>query len=141
MRKSFILIVCSAAAIVILAACGNSSAPTPAASTNGSGNPVQSVADYLSARVKPDMDKMIALSCAAWEPNARLEAQSIEGRKAVLAEGTKCSVASAEGDTTFISCTGKIITSYNGETRETSLADRQFKVVKEGGEWRMCGYK
>jgi len=140
MRKSLPLIVSSAAFVLIMAACGDSATPTPNASS-ATGNPVQSVADYLSARVKPDVDKMISLSCAAWEPNARIEAQSTEGRKAVLAEGTQCRVASAQGDTAYIACTGKITTSYNGETRDFDLAQRQFKMVKEGGEWRMCGYK
>jgi hypothetical protein len=117
---------------LVLAACGGNAAPT--------GDPAARVTEYLNARVKPDVDKMIGLSCGAWEPNARLEAQSTQGRNAAL-EGAACSVATSEGTTAFVACTGKITTSYNGETRDFNLAERQFKLVAEGGEWRMCGYK
>jgi hypothetical protein len=113
-----------------LVACG--SAPV--------GDPAGRVEAYLQARVKGDVNRMIALSCAAWEPNARLEATSIQGRSPAL-ESLACSTSTTEGDTAFVSCTGKIVTSYDGERREFDLAERQFKVVQEGGEWRMCGYR
>ena len=118
---------------VLMAACGGSSG-APA------GDPAKTVENYIQARVKGDVNGMIAQSCAAWEPNARLEAQSIEGRNATL-EGLACQRAGEEGGAAFVSCTGKINTSYNGEAREFSLAERQFKLTAEAGEWRMCGYK
>lgn len=120
--------------VALLAACGGQQSGAP------SGDAAKRIEAYLQARVKPDVDQMIGLSCAAWEPNARLEAQSTQGRNAAL-EGATCSVAGTEGSTAFVACTGKITTSYNGEQRDFDLAERQFKATSEGGEWRMCGYK
>ncbi len=105
-----------------------------------SGDPARRVEAYLQARVKGDVNQMIALSCAAWEPNARLEATSIQGRSPEL-DALSCQTGATEGSTAFVACTGKIVTSYDGERREFDLAERQFRVVEEGGEWRMCGYR
>jgi hypothetical protein len=117
---------------VLLTACGGGGAPA--------GNPATTVENYIQARVKGDVNGMIAVSCAAWEPNARLEAQSIEGRNPTL-DGLTCERAGDEAGNAIVTCTGKINTNYNGEVREVNLAERQFKLAPEAGEWRMCGYK
>lgn len=130
MRKLIAMMIALGA---VMAACG-SGGGAPA------GNPAATVENYIQARVKGDVNGMIALSCAAWEPNARLEAQSIEGRNPTL-DGLACERAGGEGSTAFVNCKGTINTSYNGEKREFSLAERQFKLAAEAGEWRMCGYK
>lgn len=118
----------------VVSACGGSgSTPAPE-------NAVKTVEAYLQARAKIDVNQMISLSCAAWEPNARLEATSIDGRSPAL-EGLACQSSGTEGGNAFVMCQGKITTSYNGEQRDFDLAERQFKLVTEGGEWRMCGYK
>ena len=129
MRKLFVMMIALSA---LMAACGGGNAPA--------GNPAKTVESYIQARVKGDVNQMISLSCAAWEPNARLEAQSIEGRNATL-DGLACESAGTEGSAAFVSCRGKINTSYNGEQRDFSLAERQFKLAQEAGDWRMCGYK
>jgi hypothetical protein len=116
-----------------LTACGGSAAP----SADGA---VKNVEAYLQARVAGDVNSMVTLSCAAWEPQARLEHTSIQGREPKL-EGLTCQSSSVEGSNAFVACQGKIITSYDGEQREIDLAERQFKLTQEGGEWRMCGYK
>jgi hypothetical protein len=118
--------------MVVLTACGSSAA--------SSGDPTKMAEAYLQARAKPDVNQMIGLSCGAWEPNARLEATSIEGRQPKL-EGLACQQTGSEGNTAFVACQGKIITNYDGEQREIDLAERQFKLTQEGGEWRMCGYR
>jgi hypothetical protein len=131
MRKTSKMIMAAIGLGIALAACGGSA---PA------GDPAQRIEAYLQARVKGDMDRMITLSCAAWEPNARLEATSIQGRSPAL-DALTCRTSATEGDTAFVACTGKIVTNYDGERREFDLAERQFKAVQEGGEWRMCGYR
>jgi hypothetical protein len=113
------------AAALMLAACGGS-VPAP--------GPL--VEQYLQARVKGDANTMIALSCAAWEPQARLEADSIRSRAPQLS-GLSCAVQGSEGNATFVGCSGKIITNYQGESREVNLAERPFKLV----DGRMCGYR
>ena len=99
-----------------------------------------SIMAYLQARVQSDVDKMIGLSCPDWEAQARIEASTFKALKAQF-DGVSCQDASTDGSTTLVSCKGKIVTTYNGETREWPLSDRQFKTVLEDGEWRMCGYQ
>ncbi|HQV70273.1 MAG TPA: lipoprotein [Thermoflexales bacterium] len=111
-----------------------------AACSGGGASPAQVIEQYLKARAKPDVNQMIAVSCAAWEGNARTEAQSFQSLNTTL-QDMKCSDASVSGDDASVSCTGKLLTAYNGETRERNLAERQFALKKEAGEWRMCGYK
>jgi hypothetical protein len=132
LKRNEVTIVVVAALSIALAACGGGAASSSDAAKNIEG--------YLQSRVKGDVNQMISLSCAAWEQNARLEATSIQGRSPEL-DSLSCSTSSAEGSTAFVSCKGKIITSYDGEKREFDLAEREFKATQEGGEWRMCGYR
>lgn len=111
-----------------------------ACQSGGGGSAAQTVQSYLQARVQSDVDKMIGLSCAAWESQARVEAASFKSMKATL-DNVSCKDAGADSNTTLVACTGKIVTSYNGESRDWSVSDRQFKVVQDRGDWRMCGYK
>lgn len=38
-------------------------------------------------------------------------------------------------------CTGKAVLDYNGEKQEVDLSALVYKVAREGGEWRVCGYQ
>jgi hypothetical protein len=113
---------------LVLAACG------------ASGSAPEAVQNYLQARAEADAEKMVAGSCVAWETQARTEADSFKSMNAQL-EGVACTANGADGDATLVTCTGKIITTYNGEQREWDMTDFTFKAVQEGGEWRMCGYQ
>ena len=99
-----------------------------------------SIMAYLQARVQSDVDKMIGLSCPEWEAQARIEASTFKALNAQF-DGMSCEDSRADGNTTLVSCKGKIVTTYNVETREWSLSERQFKTVLDDGEWRMCGYQ
>lgn len=118
-----------AAALLVLAAC--QSAP--------SGDPAQTTLDYLQARVESNLDKMINLSCSQWESQARVEATSFQSMQAEL-DGVTCEVSGTADGNTLVKCAGKIVTSYNGESREWALDENLFVLSPEGGEWRMCGY-
>lgn len=119
-------------ALLWLAAC-TSTASDPA------GAP-KVVEQYLQARVKADVNQMISLACADWESQARVEASTFQSLQGEI-EGMTCSVSGTDGGTAFVACQGKIKTSYQGETRERDLAQQQFKLVQEGGDWRVCGYR
>ena len=106
----------------------------------GGSSASQTVQSYLQARVQGDIDKMINLSCPAWEAQARVEATSFKSMKASR-EGVSCKDGNVDGNFTLVSCQGKIVTSYNGESRDWSVSDHQFKVAQDHGEWRMCGYQ
>ncbi len=94
---------------------------------------------YLQARAASDVDQMTLLSCPAWEAQARVEAASFKSMNARL-DGVTCQVSSSDSGSTLVTCQGKIVTTYQGETREWNVGDHPFKVVQQDGEWRMCGY-
>ncbi len=102
--------------------------------------PVATVQKYLQARVVGDVEQMSGLACSAWEAQAGIEASTFQALQAQL-QDVNCAETSNDGSNAVVACTGKIVTTYNGENKEWNLADRQFKVVLDGGEWRMCGYE
>ena len=105
-----------------------------------SDDPVATVQAYLQARVQSDATQMVNLSCADWEAQARIEAASFKSMNAKL-EGVTCQVNSSDANNALVSCQGKIVTAYNGETRDWPPANGLFKLVHQQGEWRMCGYQ
>lgn len=133
LKRLFVVCIC---AMVLVAGCQSSGGN---ASPQGQGA-AQAIYTYLQARVQEDETRMLQLSCPNWEAQARIEATSLRGRQAKL-QDVSCQEAGADGDATFVACTGKILTSYQGESRELDVAARQFKAVQQRGEWLMCGYK
>ncbi len=115
-------------AALVLSACG------------GQDSPIQAVENYLKLRVASDAPKLLAASCKDWEGQASVEAASFEAMNAQL-EGMTCKQTGEEGLFTIVACQGKIVTNYAGETRNWDLAARSFKVLKEDGQWKMCGYQ
>jgi hypothetical protein len=104
------------------------------------GSPSGVVEDYLQAVVDGDWTRAVNLSCAAWEEGARTEANSFESVEAWL-EGVSCSTSGEEADAQSVTCQGVIMATYGAEDQELPLKDRIYRVVLEGGEWRMCGYQ
>ncbi len=98
------------------------------------------VGDYFKALVAKDANQAVNLSCAAWEEQAQIDADTFAINPA-KAENVQCKTAGKDGDATLVTCTGKLVLDYNGETQEINLADRTYRAVQEGGEWRMCGYQ
>jgi hypothetical protein len=98
------------------------------------------VEEYFKALVNKDGTRAVNLSCAGWEEQAQLDADTFAINPAT-AENIQCKTSGKDGDATLITCTGKLVLDYNGEKQEIDLADRTYRVVQEGGEWRMCGYQ
>ena len=98
------------------------------------------VVNYFKALVAKDANQAINLSCAAWEEQAQIDADTFAITPAT-AENIQCKPSGKDGNTSLVSCTGKLVLDYNGEKQEINLADRTYRVVQESGEWRMCGYK
>lgn len=105
----------------------------------GSG-PAKAVEGYLQALVAKNADKMVSLSCAAWEANAQTEADSMTAVTARL-DGLACQENGKDGNTTLVTCKGKIVATYNNEDQDIPLEGRTYKVIQEANEWRMCGYQ
>lgn len=124
MKKALILIL----VLFALAAC------------SGGSGAVGAVETYVKALAAQDVDALTAASCAAWESDARVELDSFAAVTATV-EGLSCSEAGLDGEATLVKCTGKLALDYNGELQELDLSKLTYRVVEEGGEWRMCGYK
>jgi hypothetical protein len=123
--RQFVLI---GSVLLALTACGQQDAPA------------QAVEAYLQTLVDKDADRLVTLSCAEWEEQAIMEVDSFEAVSAVL-EDASCQTGGEEGDATLVTCTGTIVATYNDEQQELSLDRQVYRVVSEGGEWRMCGYQ
>jgi hypothetical protein len=116
-------------AALLVSACGK--AEDPAA---------KAVKDYLTALVSKDGNSISTLSCADWESNARLELDSLQAVTTRL-ENLSCATSGTDGETTLVSCQGKIIATYNNEDQQLDLSVRVYQVVQQGGEYLVCGYK
>lgn len=102
----------------------------------GNTGPSQVIVQYLQARVASDVDKLRSLSCSDWEPQAILEADSFQGRNAKL-QDVACQEDGKDGDYTIVSCTGKIVVTYQGESNQIPISS--YRTIQEDGEWKMCG--
>jgi hypothetical protein len=103
-------------------------------------NASTAVEEYFKALVAKDATRAVNLSCAAWEQQAQIDADTFAINPAT-AQDVQCKVTGEDGDNNLVSCTGKLVLDYNGEKQEINLAGRTYQVVQESGEWRMCGYK
>ncbi len=115
---------------LILSACGGAG-KNPAAGA---------VEDYINALVNKDVNRMSALSCAEWEPQARMEFESFQAITTKV-EGLSCAVTGTTNDATAVLCKGKIIATYNNEDQDFDLSVRVYNVVNQGGEFLVCGYQ
>lgn len=98
------------------------------------------VESYIQSLVNGNADRLSTLSCKAWEADAKNELASFAAVKVSL-DNLQCEESGKDGDTTLVSCTGKIVANYGAEVLEINLKDRTYRAVYEGGDWRMCGYR
>jgi ribosomal protein S27E len=108
--------------VLVLVACGNASHPS-----------AEVVIKYLQAKVDSDVETIKTTLCSAKESEAPKEAASFASVEAKL-DNVQCTFDEA---TSTVSCTGNIVATYNGESRNLSLP--KFSMVQEDGEWRVCG--
>ena len=101
--------------------------------------PATAIENYLAAKVASDVDAMTRLSCPDWEAQAQIEATSFASMDAQL-DNVSCTTGAADGDYTLVSCTGQIVTTYQGENRTWSVGDHPYRALNDDGEWLMCGY-
>lgn len=125
----FTLLFC--ALVLILTACSGG---------GGGSSPEKSVEEYLRTRTTGDENKIVALACKARESDARNEAASFGAMSPVI-ENISCTAGEKEGEFTIVSCVGKMVTTYAGESRNWDLGARQYKSLQEDGAWKYCGVK
>jgi len=107
---------------------------------NVSNAPAGVVEAYLQALAARDENRLIGLSCADWEATARQEFNSFSAVSLKL-DALACSQTGQEAPYTLVECSGKIIANYGAEDLEIDVAEQIYRVIEEGGEWRMCGYQ
>ena len=109
--------------IMILGAC-----------SGGSGDPAETVEDYLQAKVEGDTDKIRALLCADMESVLERESRTFESVSGVELENMSCQ---QDGDSDVVRCEGRIVALYGTEETEFPLVS--YRVVQEDGQWKWCG--
>lgn len=115
--------------ICLFTACGTTSHDAAAA-----------VEGYHQALVTRNRDQLISFSCSAWESTAIAEIDSFTALEVTL-ENIACDVMEEHNNTSLVVCTGMIHANYGNEVLEIDLAAKDYEVVHEGGEWRLCGYR
>lgn len=95
---------------------------------------------YINAVVAQNKDQATALSCTTWVESAAMEVDSFQAVTPSL-EGLSCKQTGTDGDTALVACQGKIKATYGTELAEFDLSARTFQMTKEGGDWRVCGYR
>jgi hypothetical protein len=118
--------------IILITACGGGS--------QGLKSPEKKVELYLNALVDKDSNTLSTLSCAEWESSALMEYDSLQA-VTVRLDGLACTNTGVEGDYSLVNCTGKIVATYNGEDQNIELSPRIYKVVRQNGEYLVCGYQ
>lgn len=109
-------------------------------SAGAAGKPAQAVESYLQALAARDENQVVAASCGDWEAQARQEFISFSAVTLEL-QDVACAPTGQDGAFTLVDCTGKIIANYGAEDVEIDIAGQTYRVLKEGGAWRVCGYQ
>ena len=97
------------------------------------------VESFYNALVLQDRDRIGSIACAEWEKTALREVDAFMGVKSKLVDFS-CSTEEITEEKASVTCSGKISASYGNEITDFPLDGRTHTVVKEQGEWRLCGY-
>ena len=109
-----------------------------ACSGSGDDAPAKAVESYLNALVAKDENRLPTLVCGDWEQDALIELDSFQAVTPRL-DNAVCKQTGTDGDTALVSCTGKIVATYNNEDQEMDLSVRTYQVVQDNGDWLVCG--
>ena len=104
----------------------------------GSSAPADAVSAYWQSMVAKDAAQLSSLSCADHEAEALITLESFGMFEPILSD-LACSVVDESGETATVHCAGTIEVSYGAEILTIDLAERDYAVRKEDGDWRMCG--
>jgi hypothetical protein len=147
MRKSLWTVAALLVALTLfLTACGGPAAQSPTANSPtaviaATKSPAAAVVeDYYAALVSKDAAKVSNLTCKDWEEQALLEMDGFQAVKAEL-DNVVCKEAGTDGGATLVGCTGNIALTYNTEQQSLDVSRQVYRVVQQGGDYLVCGYK
>ena len=129
--KKFIIALFIILCVAALAAC---SAPK-----KNSSEAVKPVEAFYNAIVTQNRDQIGSIACSAWEKDALREVDAFMGVKSELKDFS-CTVKEQGSDEAIVTCKGSIAASYGAEITNFPVDNKDHKVIKEQGEWRICGY-
>jgi len=122
-KRLWIILLVIGALAVLAAACSNSS-----------GDPAQTVEQYLQAKVDGNEKVIRQLLCSEMEADAFQQINAFTSVSGAHIEDMKCQQVN---DTDIVQCDGKIVALYGKEETEFPLTS--YRVVQEDGEWKWCG--
>ena len=128
MRRILLTLFVVMLAGMLLSACSSSKGDAPA----------KAVEAYLNTLVAKDENLLPTLVCGDWEQDALIELDSFQAVTPRL-DNAVCKQTGTDGDMALVSCTGKIIATYNNENQELDLSTRTYQVVQDNGDWLVCG--
>lgn len=145
-----LVVTASLSLLLLLTACGGQSAsPTnaPASSTGTAEAPsgsttsgaddeeaaVQTVQNYLTAKVSNNDDRVRSLLCSEKEADYEMEASSFDAVSEARIENMACTLQ-GEG---LVTCTGQIVATYGTEDLDFPLG--AYRIVEEDGQLKWCG--
>ena len=128
--KRHLVLILIIMSIAILTACSKKS---------DSADAVKPVEAFYNAIVSQNRDRVSSNACADWEKDALRDVDSFMGVKSELKDFS-CAVSQTGDNEATVTCKGSIAASYGAEITEFPLDNRSHKVIKEQGEWRICGY-
>lgn len=130
MKKNIVLILLALLLIAAASGCSKKSED---------GEAVKPVEAFYNAIVTQNRDKVSSITCADWEKDALREVDAFMGVKSELKDFS-CSVSESSDNEAVVTCKGSIAASYGTEITDFPLDNRSHKVIKEQGEWHICGY-
>lgn len=103
-------------------------------------DPSDATKAYLTALAEKDKNKVISLSCKAFEEQSALEVDALLSVGASLND-LQCASFGKEGEYQLVKCSGNMDLTYNDEIRAIDLSTRIYSMALEEGKWRVCSYK
>jgi hypothetical protein len=122
LMRSFVLLLAAMLVMLCLAGCAG-----------GAGDPVETVQDYLQAKVDGDAETLGRLLCSEMEAVLERETHTFDSVSDVQIEDMSCTFDGSSA----VSCDGRIVALYGTEETEFQLTN--YRVVQEDGEWKWCG--
>jgi hypothetical protein len=100
---------------------------------------VKPVEAFYEAIVTQDRDRISTITCADWEKDALREVDSFMGVKSEL-QDFSCSIKEDKKIEVIVTCSGSIAATYGPEVSNFPLEGIPHRVIKERGDWRICGH-